>query len=519
MNHQLKILPIVCCVGAACAQPRVGTPIDSGKFRDQVAVHPAWWSQLGGSSHHNGKLSTNQTSGATLGDPDWISDGDGDLEITFAPHAGVVCDDERVYALGFDQQFTHTIAAFNLDDGEFAWSAEIPFVLLDSWSSPAIDRENNTILVATSFSLIALDRFTGDEVWTTSFGTPLVNASPCVTDDLGSSDRVFITDYSFSSGALGTLSCINVDPFDAVLNPYQPGEVVWAVSLPGECSGNTPAYDDGVVYVSTADNGSGGAGHILAFDATATSAPSPIWDTPNPQSIGFFSAVSLADGSVYASSYNFHGGQRSANTIKLRASDGQLQWSVPTVRTDASPVILDDGKIVVSGGVPTSPATFFTGSLPAIELIDDLGSSAVVLWDSFEATHDDLNSSGSWDQGEPYVSIGGWGHHPLVFKDHGSAKLLVGTMSPPTSGEPLTHGSELHTIDLSKHPTDPGFILSTQSDAGTTPALFGNRVLSTSASGIVSLRLRPEPITAPLIQRIRSVVDGVAPLESVRGHK
>lgn len=516
MNHQLKLLPIVCCVAIACAQPRAGTVIDSSKFRDQVAVQPAWWSQLGGSSHHNGNHGTNQTSGAIIDDPNWISDGDGELVISFAPHAGVVCDDERVYALGFDQQFTHTIAAFNLSDGELAWSSAIPFVLLDSWSSPTIDRENDTILITTSFSLIALDRFTGDEVWTTNFGTPLVNASPCVTGDLGPADRVLITDYSFSSGTLGTLSCINVDPFDTISNPYQPGELVWSMSLPGECSGNTPAYAEGVVYVSTADNGSGGAGHVLAFDATATSAQDPIWDTANPQPIGFFSAVSLANGFVYASSYNFNGGQRSANTLKLRASDGQLQWSVPTVRTDASPVILDDGKVIVSGGVPTSPATFFTGSLPAIELIEDLGNSAVVLWDSFEATHDDLNNSGSWDQGEPYVSLGGWGHHPLVFKDHGPTKLLAGTMSPPTSGEPLTHGSELHTIDLSKHPTDQGFIISTQTGAGTTPALFGNQILSTSATGIVSLHLRPEPITTPLIRRIWSVVDGHAPFDSVR---
>lgn len=519
MNDILLAFPIMYFVGVVFAQPIAGTPIGSGLFRDQIAVHPAWWSQLGGTPLHNGNHGTNQTGGAILGSPDWIAIGDGELELNFAPHAGVVCDDERVYALGFDQQFTHTIAAFNLSDGSLEWSSEIPFVLLDSWSTPTIDAENDTLLVATGFSLIAFDRYTGDEAWATNFGAPLVNASPCVSDDLGPSDRVFITDYSFSSGALGTLSCINVDPFDSIANPYQPGDIVWSVSLPGECSGNTPAYAEGVVYVSTADNGSGGAGHVLAFDATATSAPESLWDTANPQPIGFFSAVSLSDGFVYASSYNFNGGQRSANTIKLRASDGQLQWSVPTVRTDASPVILDNGNVIVSGGVPTSPATFFTGSLPAIELIEDYGSFAVVLWDSFEATHDDLNNSGSWDQGEPYVSLGGWGHHPLVFKDHGPAKLLVATMSPPTTGEPLTHGSELHTIDLSKHPAHQGFIISTQSGIGTTPALFGNQILSTSATGIASLHLHPEPITAPLIQRIRGVVDGHAPFDSVRDFK
>lgn len=510
------VLPAACWVGLVYGQPTLGTPVQSDAFRDQIAVEPSWWSQLGGSSLHNGDHGTNQTSGAILGDPDWISDGDGQLELDFTPHAGVVCDDERVYAVGYDQQFSHTIAAFNLSDGQMAWSQEIPFALLDSWSTPTIDSGNDTILVATGFSLLALDRYTGDEIWRFNFTSPLVNASPCVTDNLGPADRVFITDYSFSSGATGLLVCINVDPFDAVLNPYQPGDLVWSVNLPGECAGNTPAYDQGVVYVSTADNGSGGGGHVLAFDATSVNQPTPIWNTPNPQPFGFFSAVSIANGSVYASSYNFNGGQRSANTIKLRASDGALQWSVPTVRTDAAPVVLEDGRVLVSGGVPTSPASFFTGSLPAIELIQDLGNSAVVLWDSFESTHEDLNSNGFWDQGEPYLSLGGWGHHPLVFRNHGPAKLLVATMSPPTSGAPLTHGNALHTIDLSKYPNDPNFIISTQLGIGTTPALFGNRVLTTSSDGVTSLMLNPEPIVQPITERLRGVVDGDTPLRAMR---
>ncbi|MBO6512697.1 MAG: PQQ-like beta-propeller repeat protein [Phycisphaerales bacterium] len=527
MKLQIAILSSMCWVGAAHAQSASGGSIggstggliSSDQFQNQIAVESAWWSQLGGSSLRNGNSPTNQTSGSILLDPDWISDGDGDLQLSFTPHASAVCDDERVYVLGLDQEFTHRLSSFDLNDGSMVWSSEIPFKLLDSWSSPSIDPHNNTIVVAAGFTLLAIDCLSGEQVWSIDLGMPLVNASPCVTDDLDCSDRVFLTDYSFSSGSLGMLYCVNVDPFDAVLNPYQPGELVWAAGLPGECSGNTPAYHDGVVYVSTADNGSGGAGHVLAFDARALMTPEPLWDTQNPQPIGFFSGVSVADGAVYASSYNFSGGQRSANTIKLRASDGQVQWSAPTVRTDAAPVILGDGRIVVSGGVPTSPSTFFSGSLPAIELIEDLGDSAVVLWDSFEATHEDLNTNGQWDQGEPYLSLGGWGHQPLVYRDRGSPKLLVGSMLPPTFNDPLTHAGSLHTIDLSKHPTESGFVISTQKDAGTTPALFGNRVLTTSSSGIASLHLSRAPITGSLIQQIRDVVDGHAPIESLRGNR
>ena len=492
------------------AQPITAQVFSGNQSPGPIPITPAWWTQLGGSSLHTGSSQTPQTSGVHLSNPRWIATGDGSITLEFTPQSGVVADNERVYAVGLDQQFTQHLAAFDQNTGQLAWATEIPFSLLDSWSTPSIDTINNTIIFGSGFSMIALDRFTGNLQWTTTLSTPIVNASPCVTDDLGDADRVFITDYSFSSGANGSLICINIDPFSPS-NQYAPGDIVWTIELPGDCSGNTPAYRDGVVYVSTADNGFGGSGHILAFDATATAAPSPIWDTPNPQPHGFYSAVTYADGYVYASSYNFAGLQRSANTIKLNASTGLVVWSVPTVRTDASPLVLPNGKILVSGGVPTSPTTLFTGSLPAIELIDDLGISAVVLWDSFEATHEDLNDSGTWDQGEPFLSLGGWGHHPITFISQRKTKLLVGTMTPPSGFNPFSHASDLHTIDLSKHPTDAGFILSSVPNTGTTPALVGNAIFSTSSTGLSAVTLHAVPQPIPLIERFRALVDGPNP--------
>lgn len=490
---------------ASFAQP-VRVPIDP------LPIDPIWWTQLGGNASHT---ATPRAIGLHLSPPDWVSTGDGSITLSFTPQAGVVADDLHVYGVGFDQQFTHHLAAFDQHTGDLAWATEIPFTILDSWSTPAIDANNDTVIVATGFAIVALDRFTGDLLWSTPMNNPIVNASPCVTDDLDGSNRVFITDYTFGSGTNGSLICINTDP-KTPTNPFEPGDIVWTATLPGDCSGNTPAYHEGVVYVSTADDGFGGPGHILAFDAISTHTPTPLWDTPNPESFGFFSAVAYWDGFVYASSYNFAGTQRSANTIKLDASIGTVLWSVPTVRTDASPIILPNGNIIVSGGVPTSPSTLFTGSLPAIELIADLGTSATVLWDSFEATHDDLNDNGTWDQGEPFLSIGGWGHHPIVFISNQKIRLLAGTMTPPAGFDPFSHASDLHTIDLTKHPTDPGFIISTQTDAGTTPALVGNRVYSTSASGLASMRLRRTPQNPVIIKRIHAVVDGYTPVESLR---
>lgn len=481
-------------------------PLDG---QNPISPTPDSWPQLAGSSTRAGFTTTPQTTGPYLSNPDWISTGDGSVTMTFTPHAGVVADQYYVYGLGKDQSFTDRIAAFDQSTGDLVWATQIPFPFFDSWSTPSIDPKNDVVIIAAGFSMVALDRFTGDELWLTDLGAPIVNASPCLTTDLDNSNRAFITDYTFGSANNARLICINIDPHNPVNNPYQPGEIVWVATLPGDCSGNTPAYHNGIVYVSTADNGSGGAGHILAFDATSTSVPAPIWDTPNTVPIGFFSAVTYAQGFIYASSYNFNGGQRSANTIKLDANTGDLQWSVPTVRTDASPIVLANNTIIISGGVPTSPSTLFTGSLPAIELVQDNTDHAVVLWDSFEATHQDLDNSGSWDPGEPFLSIGGWGHHPIAFNTRGAAKLLVSTMNAPTGFNPLTHGSQLHTVDLTKYPTDPAFIISTHTGTGTTPALVGNRIFSTSANGLSMLELeRLPPPLLPIQQQIRSYIDG-----------
>ena len=227
---------------------------------------------------------------------------------------------------------------------------------------------------------------------------------------------------------------------------------------------------------------------VLAFDASATSAPDPIWTCVNPEPIGFFSAVTSHNDHVYASRYSFFGGQRGANTVKINATTGSLVWSTPSVRTDASPVIVDHDTILVSGGVPYAPTSPFTGSVPCVELIDDLGSSAALVWDSFSATHEDTNNDGGWDPGEPFLSLGGWGHTPVVLAGT-PPRLLVATMDAPSFPDPLAHASALHIVDLTKHPSDPGFIIHSVHGAGTTPALVGTRLLTTSGSGLHALRL------------------------------
>jgi len=482
---------------AQTVRATTSAPLDT---RRVFLTEPRAWTHLGGGPAHTGAPAPFPIKGADLGTPDWTATTDTRGPIAFAPQAGVVADDERVYASA-----QGALAAYDATTGAPLWSASLQFPILDSWSTPTIDESTGVVIAASGFEVAAFDRVGGALAWSTDIGRPIVNASPTLYDAPGPADRVFITDYSFASGATGTLICINTGPFDALENPHAPGDIVWETTLPGETSGNTPAVHAGVVYVSTSDNGAAGPGLILAFNAGALSAPAPLWTATNPEPLGFFGPVAVRAGAVYASSYNFFGGQRSANTIKLDAHTGALIWTTPTVRTNTAPVIVGDANLIVSGGLPVSPAAPSFGAVPAIELIHDHGTAASLVWDSFGATHDDHDADGVWDPGEPFLSLGGWGHTPIALTIAGRPVLLVGTMDEPSAASPLTHGVSLNIIDLALHPSDPGFIVSTEPSAGTTPAIVGTRVFSTSAQGLKSFMLDSAPAQSPAPTRARRI--------------
>ena len=403
------------------------------------------------------------------------------------PQSGLVVDQHNVYAITRDASNACFAAALNRTTGSEIWATPIAPAILDSWSSPAIDLEHHTLIVATGASIVALDTATGEEVWSQSLPTTIVNASPVVTDDLGSRDRVLITTYSFGFGEPAQLLCINTDPFDSDSNPFQPGEIVWSKILNADSSGNTPAYQNGRVYLATASGGSSQRGTVRCYNITGDTAPaSPVWSFTNTINTGFFGGVIIARGHIYASSYSFSGLQTSANTVKLRKSDGQLVWSVTTNRTDATPIVLPSGDVVVSSGIATGAFDFlpFFGSLPSVQYIDDQGTSATLLWDSALATHDDLNANGFWDFGEPFLNIGGWTHQPIALNIAGIPYLLVGTLPETQPGISIDHNTELRLIDLTKAPTDPAFITEHAISTGNTPAFASGWVYTSGPTGI-----------------------------------
>lgn len=379
------------------------------------------------------------------------------------------------------------IVAFSRLDGSVAWTRGVPIAALDSWSTPCVDVLHDSLVIAAGSRMLCIGLDDGSTRWNTALGRIVVNASPVVTHDLGPRNRAFVTDHSFASGTPGRLYCLNTSPFHPTLNPHQPGDLLWSVELGGQTSGNTPAYKDGVVYVSTATGGSTwDQGTIRAFPADASAAPAPLWVYEHTDPSGFFAGVAIKGQGVYASTYSFHGDQFSAATVKLDRNTGQRLWVVPTNRTDTVPVPLDSGFVLVSGGVPFTSMFPVFGSLPSIQLIyEQPWGGAVRLWDSAMDTLDDANGNGTWDPGETFLSIGNWTSQPIVVElPDGRPAAYVASAPEPAIDGFYGSGSAISLIDLTKHPAHPDFVIASTEDCGGSPALVGHELYAAGRDGL-----------------------------------
>lgn len=384
--------------------------------------------------------------------------------------------------------------AVDAETGALAWMTPLPSLVLDSWSSPALDEHAGTVLFAAGSSIIALRCSDGSEAWRTDLPSPPVNVSPVVTQDLGPRNRAFVTDYG-GFGGPSSLYCINVSPRHATMNPHDPGDVVWTVPI-GSANGATPAYCDGVVYVSSTGLDASGFGEVRAFDATAPQPAPPLWTFVNPIMEGFFAGVAVRESAVgtfvYAASYAFYGGVTSANLVKLDAATGSLVWSVPANRTSSLPIVLRDGRIVLSSGLQGF------GSAPMVQLFRDDATTATQLWNTAESTWNDLNQNGSLDVGE-FLALGGWTMHPILIDSYTPAlspRLLVG--APPTTGGTFGAYTHLVELDLTKSPNQPGFVVQQSTVGGSSPAMLGSAIYSIGPTGLAALGPPPpRPDVAP----------------------
>lgn len=452
--------------------------------------------QSGGSWTHLGGESSRESRGVglapDLSSPAWTLTHDQlGRSITFTPSAGVLVSFGVVVATGtvdiegVPAHFVYGVRAFT---GELEWQAPIDAPLLDSFSTPAIDEEHQTAIVASGSSLRAIRLHDGATAWTTMLPRAVVDASPVCTfsggASLGVGDRVFVVDYE-PFGVNGSLHCVNVDAFDASENPHAPGEIVWSVAL-GGTSGNSPsvAHVPGVgtrVIVATSGDFGVGAGRVVCFDAASESAPSPVWTFENVVPLGFFGGVgvmrdSSGTWSVLAASYSFTGGRTSANLVKLDALTGALSWSVGCNRTAGVPVHVEGGRVVLAGGLDGF------GSIPTLQLFDDLGTSAAMVWDSAAATWTDLDGDTRIDEGE-YLRVGGWTMSPSLLYGR---RLLVGTLDHETSS--VGASEAMMECDLLRVPSDPEFVRQVVAATGNAPAIVGVEggawVFSTGPGGL-----------------------------------
>lgn len=381
------------------------------------------------------------------------------------------------------------VIAYDVFDGARLWATPIEIDLYDSWSSPAVDVRNQTVLLGSGYTLFALDLATGAIEWQTPTNRPIVNASPVVTTDLFVNDtpanRVFLTDYN-GFGHDADLYAINVDPYDADDNPYQPGDIVWTYALPGAC-GNTPAYDNGVVYVASK------GGTVTAL--SALDGPPCIWETQvdfsgYPQYSGFYAGLTVRNGYVYLASYTFYGASNNSGLFKLDASDGHVVWDAPCERTNSIPIVTDGGRIYLAGGLDDA------GSVIKTQTFQDHDNHATLVWDTYADTGGSL-------------IVGGWTNQPVYSRGY----LYVGT---PNEVPPLLYfepNTDLYVLDASKTPGDPGFIVAHHSGAGGSPAIADGTIYSFGNGGLYAF----EPSSTCLADLDGDATVGLSDLATLLG--
>ncbi|MCX5632539.1 MAG: PQQ-binding-like beta-propeller repeat protein [Phycisphaerae bacterium] len=361
----------------------------------------------------------------------WVADESpqGVSKFEFESSTGPVVYKNTVYAVakylepnelswnGYDQTASQLVA-YDANSGQLLWTTVIDMAIYGSWSSPVVDAKNNNVLMPSGYKVYALNAENGTIVWTTQLDNFVVNASVCIAVDLPYA-RAFITDYAYYNG--GKFYCINLDANEPN-NPYESGEIVWSDVLGATC-GNSPAYKDGIIYVSS--NG----GSVYAYDAKATIAVK-IWQASDPNFEGFSSGVTVTkEGFLYASNYSYVWQEDNSALCKIDCNNGNIVWITNTEQTSSMPVVIGD-KIYISGGINGY------GSRPKVEAYQDMGTSVIKLWET-----------------PADMVVGGWSNQPV----YANGKLYVGAI--PIDGDYFGAYTELYVLDISTDVNDPNFVI------------------------------------------------------------
>lgn len=427
------------------------------------------------------------------------------LAITGSARASLVLALGQIMRLN-DPTARSYLIAFSRDSGESVWEEDISTPVSESFSGVTVDPLHDTAIVCSGRKVAAFRLRDGEPMWQRQLTRSLVNAMPAITTDLGGANRLFITDFD-GTGSAAKLYCLNTDAFDAVLNPYQPGEIVWSTPI-GASSGNTPAYlpacqgGAGLVYVATpGPSGINIAGVVRAFDATQNNA-SLIWQTSNIQATGFFGGVAVAPPAatgapprVYAASFAFNGDQQqnSSNMLRLDGLNGDIVWSVACNRSSTIPIPLPDGRVLLSTGLQSDLVLNQPSLQLFVESTSEAQPLATLAWDTSLATWEDLNGNGFIDPGE-YLNVGGWTEQPVLITAGGRNLAAVGVLASGFSTNDPSAG--LYLLDIDQHPTSPGFVVSQSSPtaAGGSVAVAGTSMASIGPDGLTMFGATPDDL-------------------------
>lgn len=457
---------------------------------------PHWprsvWTHLAGDASRTGV-----TAGGTLNlsSPSWVVTHDmSGKPITFVGQSSPVVTRDLVLAIGtVDDEGYAYLFAVDRRSAKIVWQSFVDLPEGSSYSSPAIDERGRSVVVATGYGVKAFDLPSGVLLWDVALANPVVNASPAVTQDLWPTNRVFITD-SDPYGLGGRLYCINISPRLAPINPYGLGDVVWSVEL-GGTSGNTPAYQSGRVYVTTLGDLTAFPpvpARVHAFDARARSAPAPLWTYSNAAdpNARFFGGLGVVDGAVYAATYDFNGSGNNSNLVKLSAASGALQWTTPCNRTDAIPIVVGPAPGATASRILLSTGLNYAGTVPSLQLFEETGASARLVWDSAAATWADANQNGRMDPGE-YTPLAGWTHQPAVSSSLGGITAFVGTLPPGGNSTTFPACVKLSAVDLDVNPGASAFVRAQFEGAGSSPAVADENVYTIGPDGLYAFGPAP----------------------------
>ena len=174
------------------------------------------------------------------------------------------------------------------------------------------------------------------------------------------------------------------------------------------------------------------------------------------------------EGFLYAATYlwDVTTTENNSTLVKIDCNDGRIVWTTAVERTDTIPVVVGE-TIFVSGG-----AAGDYGSKPKVQAFRDLGDKAELAWD----TSVDL----------PDIEIGGWIAQP----SYASGRLYVGAQSKPYFDflwRPNGNGS-LYVLDVTRRPSDAGFVVSQVNGCGNGPIVTRDSVYSVGPNALMKFR-------------------------------